>query len=54
MSELSMVIKKNLEKQAFARRYIFEEFMYKCSRAGASLNLKVRIRAKMRTNHPFV
>ena len=28
--------------------------MYQCSRAGASLNLKVRNRSKMRTNHPVV
>ena len=28
--------------------------MYQCSRAGASLNLQVRKRSKMRTNHPVV
>ena len=28
--------------------------MYQCSRAGASINLQVRKRSKMRTNHPVV
>ena len=49
-----MVIKKILKSKHLPGGTFSEEFMYQCSRAGASLNLKVRNRAKMRTNHPFV
>ena len=49
-----MVIKKFLKSKHLPGGTFSKEFMYQCSRAGASLNLKVRNRAKMRTNHPVV